>query len=80
MKTSCIIHYVLAILEAAVSGVCFYKAGQAKETRRKALLFTASGVWFACPLVSSLHGGRKLRQITHPDGGDANDRYGRHDV
>ena len=73
MKTSCIIHYVLAILEAAVSGVCFYKAGQAKETRRKVFLFTASAVWFACSLVSSLQGGRKLREMKHTDGGDDND-------
>ena len=73
MKTSCIGHYLLAILEGAVSGMCYCRARQAAETRSKALLFTASAVWFACSLVSLLQGGRELREMKNTDGGDDND-------
>ena len=61
MKKS-VFHYVLAILEGAVSGVCFFLARKEEQPKRRALLFIASAGWFVLSLLDSLTGGRELRE------------------
>jgi len=73
-KKTWILQYVLAILEGAVSGVCFYRAWHVeKRTGRMVLLVIASALWFACSVLSSLQGGRELREMKKINGGDENE-------
>jgi len=70
-KKTWILQYVLAILEGAVSGVCFYRAWHVeKRTGRMVLLLIASAVWFACSVLSSFQGGRELRELKNRNEGD----------
>lgn len=61
MKKS-IFYYVLAILEGAVSGVCFYHARREREPGRRIFLFIASAGWFALSALDVLTGGQELRE------------------
>lgn len=62
MKTDAIFSYVLAILEGGLSGMCFYRAGQAKEKKHKVILYIAGALWFAASVIDALTGGRELRE------------------
>ena len=57
-----IFHYVLAVMEGGLSGVCCYRAGQSKDKTHKALLYAASALWFAASVIDSILGGRELRK------------------
>ena len=63
MKGECIFHYVLAILEGALSGAIFYRAGKTEKKKSRILLFAASAAWFVLSLTDSFQGGQALREL-----------------
>lgn len=74
MKKTWIIQYVLAILEGAVSGMCFYVAWRVeKRTRRMVLLVINGVIWFANSVVSVLQGNQELKEMKKTNGGDENE-------
>lgn len=70
MKLDVILSYVLSFLEGALSGVCFYRAGQEKEEQPKVLLYMASAVWFALSVLEGMEGTRALREARMTDPGE----------
>lgn len=63
MKLDCILHYVMAILEGAVSGVLLYEAEKAEHKPRKILLTITSAAWFLISLADSFQGGLALQEL-----------------
>lgn len=63
MKSDCIFHYVMAVLEGALSGVICYQAQKTEHKERKILLFVASAAWFLVSLADSLQGSLTLREL-----------------
>lgn len=56
-----IFYYILAVLEGGLSGVCFCRAGKSKDRKHKAIMYTASALWFTASVIDSMVGGRELR-------------------
>lgn len=63
MKLDCVFHYVLAILEGALSGVLLYEAEKAEHKQRKILLYLSSAAWFLVSLADSLQGSLTLKEL-----------------
>ena len=56
------VHYVLSILEAGLSGVIFYEAGQEKCPKRKFILYLCSSISFCLSLLDSFEGSRLWKE------------------
>ena len=63
MKFDCIFHYVMALLEGALSGVLFYEAEKTEHKQRRILLFITSAAWFLLSLADSFQGGLALKEL-----------------
>lgn len=70
MKLDVILSFVLSILEGALSGVCFYRAGQTKEKKPKVLLYIASAAWFALSVLEGMEGARTLKEARMTEPGE----------
>ena len=64
---ACIFHYVMAIMEGALSGVLFYEAEKETHKKRRILFLIASMGWFILSLVDSFHGMDALKELREKD-------------
>ncbi|MDE7220499.1 MAG: hypothetical protein K2O45_12915 [Oscillospiraceae bacterium] len=75
MKLDVILSYVLSILEGCLAGTCFYRAGQAKETRCRVFFYLASAAWFVLSVLNGIEGARmhKNAKTIEINGGNDNE-------